>query len=798
MGLTPSPLDDSGPIREAARSLFGTFQGVAETAAGISNTWAGLHSSYSAPDDAIVLNAMIKPDNYARTVEGHAETMYNALVAYAARLDELKKVRDQLIADIAAHEQKLSEAENATCERTWGRDKDGYVPTTKENCVSRELVAEGDALTERVEQFQTDLENAQRECGNKLNATWGGPQFVQSDKTNVNNPYVYGSSMDSKRDQTRTGQMPWGAPEAWKKANSDAQTQLMLGGAWRSIIGNLKDLGDLVGINGDEGATEYKRSGLLKLGQDGMTFLGGLLPEEIMRRKDDPEAQERFNKSAESMLNLLKGITSYDTWDTDPHGTFGGLLPDAASIAFGGGMGKLGLKILTKIAPGLGLKVTELLRIFNLRNLGNLPKELQDLFRGARNGSPGLQELQEIVEKGSRGAHAPGDTEVPNTTPHKNPGPIEDKTSGGKQPRLQVYPEGHVNEPSKKIPVSEDRIEPRRGVPEHHDDTSRHVGGQEHTSRHVAGDEQHYRVPGGRGELGGVGREVGDGGHRVPEDGASLGRGSESEGRAPGLGGSESRLVESQDGTSLSSDSKASRYDSDASVRETIPAREAPRRYTQEDVQRALDGAPRNEYGQPVDHRNGRPLVLTDAAGHRGWVMRYDVDADAWIPENRSLHEGGLPAKGEPNSFGYDENGDLLPYANDRPKYTEKQIREVWDRSRKELLEQIRSGDVDLPEPGENQIWVKTVDDAQVGKYDGGEVRVDPVSGDKWRKIEWDPAQGGPRDWDMGHIKEGKYSELRRQYLSGEISKDTFLEKYRDSKKYRVEDPARNRAHVDE
>ena len=39
---------------------------------------------------------------------------------------------------------------------------------------------------------------------------------------------------------------------------------------------------------------------------------------------------------------------------------------------------------------------------------------------------------------------------------------------------------------------------------------------------------------------------------------------------------------------------------------------------------------------------------------------------------------------------------------------------------------------------------------------------------------------------------------LRRQYLSGEISKDTFLEKYRDSKKYRVEDPARNRAHVDE
>ena len=50
----------------------------------------------------------------------------------------------------------------------------------------------------------------------------------------------------------------------------------------------------------------------------------------------------------------------------------------------------------------------------------------------------------------------------------------------------------------------------------------------------------------------------------------------------------------------------------------------------------------------------------------------------------------------------------------------------------------------------------------------------------------------------MGHIKEGKYSELRRQYLSGEITKEDFLREYRESKNYRVEDPLRNRSHTDE
>ncbi|WP_396653007.1 GH-E family nuclease [Microbacterium resistens] len=39
---------------------------------------------------------------------------------------------------------------------------------------------------------------------------------------------------------------------------------------------------------------------------------------------------------------------------------------------------------------------------------------------------------------------------------------------------------------------------------------------------------------------------------------------------------------------------------------------------------------------------------------------------------------------------------------------------------------------------------------------------------------------------------------LRKQYLSGQISRDDFLRRYRDPDRYRVEDPLRNQSHVDE
>lgn len=226
--------------------------------------------------------------------------------------------------------------------------------------------------------------------------------------------------------------------------------------------------------------------------------------------------------------------------------------------------------------------------------------------------------------------------------------------------------------------------------------------------------------------------------------------------------------------------------------RETVSAI-GHRDFTPDDVQRVLDETPQNEHGQPVDHRTGRPLLLEDARGNRGWAMRWDPEANDWVAENRGLHESGMPAKGVPNSFGYDANGDLLPYANHRPSYAEGQVEQVWNDSWEFQQSEIEQGRLALPKPeSKNEMWVRVGDNAE------GDGLVNLGDEGTWRLVEWEP--GSPRDgkWDMGHVADAKYSDLRSDYLSGRITKEQFLDEYRDPDNYSVEDPSRNRSHVDE
>ena len=792
MSLVVPPIDSAEPIREAAKSLLGTFQAVAGTADAISTTWSGLASVYFSPEESIVHSAMNKPDNYARTVQGHADTMYAALDAYATRLEELQKVREQLVKDIADHEARVEEASNNTREKVIARDKHGLPVKMKDNAVDPALVDEGEALHGRVTQFVTDLEDAQRECGNKLNATWGGAQFVQADKTHVDNPNVYGTSNDSKRDQARTGQAPWGSPDVWRLANMEASGNLVRGGIWNSITGSFKDFMDLTGLGGDPGATENKRSGLAKLAGQAWDFFGSLTPGGALAYAVSPEARERYDKAAEAMGEVAKNMVSWDTWGTDPHGTFGSMLPDVVGLATGAGASKLGFKMLGKLSPNLALRISELRQLLRLRNIGNWNHDLRDWFQKFGQMSPGsgaaveLERLRGVVADGAHGGKSPdgsghgGDGHPRGVEGH---GGVRDRDAEPRVPRR-----GDVDHPT----VSEESAAARRGGAEYRSPRRAdvdHPGGNEELPR------ENVDAAPGRGVSA-------DGESHTPGDGSSSG---EAGGRSGG-GESDSdsldslsqeKLEQPRAGTRVTPGTTGRPYDPDAPVRETIPAKqwekESGYKYTQEDVQRTLDNGPRNGDGQPVDHRNGRPLRLVQGDSDRGWVMRYDREAGTWLPENRGLNEGGMPARGEPNSYGYDENGDLLPYANERPQYTKEQIEKVWTNSRNEQLKQIRNGKLDLPEPGADQMWVRALDDAA----DGPDMHVD-ADGGKWRKVEWRP--GEPRDglWDMGHISKAKYSKLRDQYLSGEIDTKEFLRRYRDSGNYRVEDPMRNRSHIDE
>ena len=108
--------------------------------------------------------------------------------------------------------------------------------------------------------------------------------------------------------------------------------------------------------------------------------------------------------------------------------------------------------------------------------------------------------------------------------------------------------------------------------------------------------------------------------------------------------------------------------------------------------------------------------------------------------------------------------GDLLesgsgnkPYTNSRPSYGKNQVNEVWENAKDPITGKV---------------------------YDPSGV-----------EITWDKTKSRNGQWDMGHIPGEKYSEMHQLYVDDVISKDEFLEWYRNPKNYRPELPGTNRSH---
>ena len=61
--------------------------------------------------------------------------------------------------------------------------------------------------------------------------------------------------------------------------------------------------------------------------------------------------------------------------------------------------------------------------------------------------------------------------------------------------------------------------------------------------------------------------------------------------------------------------------------------------------------------------------------------------------------------------------------------------------------------------------------------------------------IAWEPGQNRQGVWDMGHIKEAKYSEMHQRYLDGEMTPEEFRDWFNDPENYTPELPKNNRGH---
>ncbi|WP_338568539.1 hypothetical protein V7R84_10105 [Arachnia propionica] len=169
MSLTLPVVDESGPVRDGARSLLNVYMGVVDVTDEIASTWAGLSTAYSTPEAPDVLDAMTQPGTCARTLAADAGGACAALLAYADRLDELKTLREQLTADIAAHEAKA-----AATSQDSAQSDDPTAQQHQQNLLHSEAVA----LEGRVARFIQALEEAQQECSSKIHAAQGNTAHI--------------------------------------------------------------------------------------------------------------------------------------------------------------------------------------------------------------------------------------------------------------------------------------------------------------------------------------------------------------------------------------------------------------------------------------------------------------------------------------------------------------------------------------------------------------------------------------------------------------------------------------------
>ncbi len=144
-----------------------------------------------------------------------------------------------------------------------------------------------------------------------------------------------------------------------------------------------------------------------------------------------PEARERYDKAAEAMGEVAKNMVSWDTWGTDPHGTFGSMLPDVVGLATGAGASKLGFKMLGKLSPNLALRISELRQLVRLRNIGNWNHDLRDWFQKFGQMSPGsgaaveLERLRGGVADGAHSGKSPDGPHATPTVPRQGAGPTK-------------------------------------------------------------------------------------------------------------------------------------------------------------------------------------------------------------------------------------------------------------------------------------------------------------------------------------------------------------------------------------
>ena len=159
--------------------------------------------------------------------------------------------------------------------------------------------------------------------------------------------------------------------------------------------------------------------------------------------------------------------------------------------------------------------------------------------------------------------------------------------------------------------------------------------------------------------------------------------------------------------------------------------------------------------GSPLLDADGKVFeveqIYKEQLGKNEEVTVYNFQVEDW----HTYHVGEMEVL--VHNAEYESGSGNKPYTNSRPSYGKNQVNEVWENAKDPITGKV---------------------------YDPSGV-----------EITWDKTKSRNGQWDMGHIPGEKYSEMHQLYMDDVISKDEFLEWYRNPKNYRPELPGTNRSH---
>jgi len=150
--------------------------------------------------------------------------------------------------------------------------------------------------------------------------------------------------------------------------------------------------------------------------------------------------------------------------------------------------------------------------------------------------------------------------------------------------------------------------------------------------------------------------------------------------------------------------------------------------------------------GNPANRKDAAKLLALNLVPQ----AKVEVKAAATVLKAEAKAEAKAAAKVEAKAAA------KKPYSKSRPGYGKDQVEEVWESGKQK----------------DNKVY-------------------DPNTGEE---LTWDKAIK-PRSWDMGHKPGHEYRNLHKDYMDGKISKEKFLEEYRNPKNYQPESKSANRSH---